>query len=182
MSRILVLLSTVVLLFAAMPPAGAGDIISGEMIIENPWARATPKSAKVGAGYLKMLNIGDNADRLVSAKSDISARVEIHTMKIEGGVMKMRKLADGLAIAPKSEVVLKPGGYHLMFIDLKAPLEEGEDFNVTLEFEKSGDIDVLFKTSGIGGNSPYPNEDPHAGSGHGVTPVTGSSHGSGTGN
>lgn len=144
--------------------AVAGDITVGSLIVENPWARATPKGAKVGAGYLSIFNIGTIGDRLVSAKSDVSERVEIHSMSMTNGIMKMRRLPDGIAIKSKGLVDLKPGGYHLMFIGLKAPLEKDKSFNVTLTFEKTGDIDVLFLTSGIGGNSPYPSEEETSGS------------------
>ncbi len=160
-------------------PALAGDISAGNLIIENPWSRATPKGAKVGAGYLGLINIGTNDDRLVSATSDVSERVEIHTMTMEAGVMKMRRLPDGLPVKARSTVTLKPGGYHLMFIDLKAPLEKDQDFNVTLTFEKTGDIDVLFKTTGIGGQSPYPKDDAAGGSASGS--ASGHSQGSGAG-
>ncbi len=169
MLYVLPILLTFIASAIAVQPAYSGDITSGSMIIENPWSRATPKGAKVGAGYLNILNIGNVADRLVSAQSDISARVEIHTMKIDGGVMKMRKLSDGLVIAPKSEVALKPGGYHLMFMGLKEPLKENQDFNVILTFKNAGQIDILFKTGRIGGSSPYPKEEApsHTGSASG---------------
>jgi len=167
MQRIFFMLAVVAMALSAVLPATAGDTSFGTMIVENPWSRATPKGAKVGAGYMKILNIGDTEDRLIAAESKISERVEIHTMSIDGGIMKMRRLTEGLAIAPKSEAMLKPGGLHLMFVGLKSPLKEGEDFGVTLKFEKAGEVDILFKTSGIGGQSPYPSEDPHAGSASG---------------
>ncbi len=151
-----------------MMPAAAGDIAVGSMIIEKPWARATPKGARVGAGYFGLINIGTADDRLVSATSQVSDRVEIHTVSMDGGVMKMRRLTDGLVVKARGTVTLQPGGHHLMLIGLKAPLQKDQDFNVKLTFEKAGDIDVLFKTTGIGGASPYPADDRVSGSASGT--------------
>ena len=148
-------------------PALAGDITVGSLIVENPWARATPTGAKVGAGYLSIFNIGKVDDRLISATTDISESVEIHSVSITNGIMKMRKLSDGLAIKSKNIVDFKPGGYHLMFLDLKAPLKKEQSFYVTLKFEKTGAINVLFLTSGIGGKSPYTSEKETSGSNSG---------------
>lgn len=133
----------------------AGDIAVKNMIIEKPWARATPKGAKVGAGYLSLINIEATADRLVSASSSVSDRVEIHSMTLSDGIMRMRKLTTGIQIRGRTTVDLKPGGFHLMFVGLKQPLKKAQSFNVTLTFEKAGKVDVLFRTAGIGGQSPY---------------------------
>ena len=168
MLRLFAILSlTAMTALAVTRPAIAGDITVGSLIVENPWARATPKGAKVGAGYLSIFNIGKVDDRLISATTDISKSVEIHSVSMTSGIMKMRKLSDGLAIKSKNLVDFKPGGYHLMFIDLKAPLKKEQSFNVTLKFEKTGEIDVLFLTSGIGGKSPYPSEEETSGSNSG---------------
>ncbi len=165
MYRLLAILGfTALVSLAAVRPIMAGDITVGSLIVENPWSRATPKGAKVGAGYLSIFNIGKIDDRLVSATSEISERVEIHESSIANGIMKMRKITDGLAIKSKNLIDFKPGGYHLMFVGLKAPLKKDQSFNVTLKFEKTGEIDVLFLTSGIGGKSPYPSEEETSGS------------------
>ena len=168
MLRLFAILSlTAMTALAVTRPAIAVDITVGSLIVENPWARATPKGAKVGAGYLSIFNIGKVDDRLISATTDISKSVEIHSVSMTNGIMKMRKLSDGLAIKSKNLVDFKPGGYHLMFIDLKARLKKEQSFNVTLKFEKTGEIDVLFLTSGIGGKSPYPSEEETSGSNSG---------------
>ena len=151
-------IAAALLLVPMSAPATAGDIAVKNMIIEKPWARATPKGAKVGAGYLSLINIAAAAARLVSVTSDVSDRVEIHTMTITDGVMRMRKLSDGLEIRARSTVDLKPGGFHLMFVGLKQPLQKEQSFNVTMTFEKAGKVDVLFRTTGIGGASPYPGD------------------------
>ncbi len=156
--------------FAMLGPFGAaaGDIAVGSIIIEDPWSRATPPGATVAAGYVGVVNIAEAGDRLVGAKSDVAERVEIHSMKIENGIVRMRQLSGGLEIGGRSAVTLKPGGYHLMFIGLKKPLRKGQDFNVTLTFARAGKIDVLFRTGGVGGKSPYPSKDHISGSASGA--------------
>ena len=102
--------------------------------IEDPWARATPPGAKVGAGYMR---IAGGPDRLVGASSPAAGRVELHVTVKEGDVMRMREVK-----AYDIPVELKPGGAHLMFVDLKAPFKEGTRVPVTLRFEKAGEMKV----------------------------------------
>ncbi len=120
----------------------AHDYHAGDIHIVHPWSRATPPAAQVGGGFLKLENKGEAADRLVSASSPVAGRVEIHSMEVTDGVMRMRPLADGLEIKPGATVELAPGGYHLMLMELKQPLKEGERVPLTLTFEKAGSIDV----------------------------------------
>ncbi len=96
----------------------------GELVIGHPWARATPPGAPVAGGFAKITNTGASADRLVSVRFERAGHVEIHEMTMEGDVMKMAELPQGLPIAPGETVELKPGGLHLMFMDLTAPLAE----------------------------------------------------------
>ena len=128
----------------------ASDITVGKIKISKPWSRATPRGAPVGAGYLMVHNMGAEPDRLISGKSIIAERVEFHTMEMTGGVMKMRRLADGLEIPAGKMVELKPGSYHIMFSKLKKPIVKGEKFKATLVFEKSGEVDVEFTPAAIG--------------------------------
>lgn len=125
----------------------------GSIEIVHPWARATPAGAKVGGGYVVLKNDGA-ADRLVSATAEVAGRVEIHEMAMKDGVMTMRPLADGLPVPAHGEVALKPGSYHIMFMDLKAPLKQGESVKGSLTFEKAGTVDVTFKVEGIGASAP----------------------------
>lgn len=135
--------------------AQAGDAIQhGALKIETPWSRATPPGAKVAAGYLTIINTGDVPDRLVAAKTEIAGRTEIHEMTMDNGVMRMRALPDGVAIAPGATEVLKPGGNHVMFMALRAGIKTGDEVKVTLTFEKAGDIDVVFPAAKIGAMSP----------------------------
>ena len=130
-------------------PVQAQDIIAGNLKISTPWARATPKGASVGGGYMTIANSGNAGDRLVGGTSDVSNRLEIHTMSVEGGVMKMRPVA-GVDIKAGQTVEFKPGGYHVMFVGLKQPLEQGQHVKTTLRFEKAGDVAVDFTVKGIG--------------------------------
>ena len=98
--------------------------------------------AGTGAVFLLLVNDGGEADRLVGGKTDAAEVVEIHETVMEGEVMKMRMLPDGLQVPAKGEVLLKPGGYHVMLIGMKQDLKVGDQFTVELQFEKSGTITV----------------------------------------
>ena len=126
----------------------------GALTIESPWARATPGGAKVAGGFMTITNAGKEPDRLIGGSVPVADRFEVHEMAMDGGVMKMRELSKGLEIKPGETVELKPGGYHLMFMDLKSGLKEGQTVKGTLVFEKAGKIDVEFKVGPIGGGAP----------------------------
>ncbi len=132
---------------------GPAAVTLGALRIEQPWSRATPRAAPVAGGYLKITNTGAEPDRLVSVATPVAGKPSIHEMTMDGGVMKMRPLAAGLAIGAGASVELKPGGYHLMFEDLKGGLTEGQTFRATLVFEKAGRIDVEFAVLGMGATS-----------------------------
>ena len=131
-------------------PAQAEDVTVGSLKISAPWARATPKGASIGGGYMKITNTGSAPDRLVGGASDVSSRFEVHEMSMDNGVMKMRPVDKGIEIKPGETVEFKPGGYHVMFIGLKNGLEKGQHVKATLEFEKAGKVDVDFTVEGIG--------------------------------
>ncbi len=116
-------------------------VLAGDLMLSGGFSRATLPNAPVGGGFLTIANQGGD-DRLVSASADVSERVEIHEMAMEGDVMKMRELPDGLPIPAGETVELKPGSYHLMFMGLKDALVEGETVEVTLEFEQAGEVVV----------------------------------------
>ena len=130
-------------------PALAQEFKAGDIVIEKPWARATPKGAEVGSGYLVIQNKGAAPDRLTGGSADFGA-VEVHQMSSESGVSQMRQLKDGLAIPAHGSVGLLPGGYHLMFTHLTHPLTKGESVKATLNFEHAGPIEVEFSVTGIG--------------------------------
>lgn len=138
--------------------AVAHEFKAGAIEIERPWSRATPGGASVAAGYLTLKNTGDAPDRLVSATSDIAGRTEIHDVTMANGVMQMRPLTDGVPIPAGGEIALEPGSSHLMFIDLKHPLREGESFAGTLNFEHAGSVVVTFKVEKAGAAAPSSTE------------------------
>lgn len=139
---------------AAGPAIAAGDYDAGTIHISEPWARATPKGASTGAGYMTITNKGSAPDKVICVSDDASARCQIHTMTMEGGVMKMRPAQDGLEIKAGESVTLKPGGYHVMFEQLKHPLQEGQSLKATLKFEHAGTIEVDYPILATGATAP----------------------------
>lgn len=131
--------------------AAASIVKAGALTIEQPWSRATPGGAKVGGGYLRITNAGTASDRLVGGSFPLASRVEVHDMSMDGDVMRMKPVEGGLEIKPGASVELKPGGTHLMFMDLKEPLKEGQTVKGTLQFEKAGTVNVEFAVRGLGG-------------------------------
>lgn len=134
----------------AVAGAVPGSIKIGDLTVTAPWARATPRGAKVGGGYLKITNNGAAPDRLLGGTASVAGRIEVHEMSMTDGVMRMRPLTGGLEIKPGASVDLAPGGYHLMLMDLKQQLREGETLAATLRFEKAGTVEVTFRIGGIG--------------------------------
>ena len=125
-------------------PALAHGAQVGDIAIGHPYATPSIAGSPNGAAYLASIeNKGAAADRLVRASSPMASRVEIHTMNVDAqGVMRMREI-DGIALAPKAKVQMKPGmGLHLMLIGLKEPLKEDASFPMTLEFERAGKVEV----------------------------------------
>lgn len=133
--------------------AGADTFKAGDITISAPWTRATPGGAKVAGGYLKVTNNGKTPDKLLGGMTSVAGRMEIHEMTMSGGVMQMRPQLAGLEIKPGETVELKPGGFHVMFLDLKRQLKDGETVNATLQFEQAGTVEVTFKVGPIGGSS-----------------------------
>lgn len=139
---------------AAAAPAAAADTTAGTITIKRPWTRVTPPGAKVAGGFMTITNTGKEADRLVGGSAAISGRVEVHEMNMDGGVMKMREVAGGLEIKPGQSVVLMPGSYHVMFMDLKETPVAGTPVKGTLKFEKAGSVDVAYDVAPLGAKSP----------------------------
>lgn len=123
--------------------------VQAQIQIEEPWARATAPGAKVAGGYMVIRNAGESADKLVSASSPVAAKVELHVHINDNGVMKMREVA-GYDVPAKGTFELKPGGAHLMFLDIKRPFKEGEKLAVKLKFEKAGEVSAEFHVGRIG--------------------------------
>jgi copper(I)-binding protein len=127
---------------------------AGSVVVTQPWARATPTSAPVAGGYVTITNTGTEPDRLIGGTTDIAAKLEVHEMSMANGTMTMRPVDGGLEVKPGATVELKPGGYHIMFEQLKHGLTEGDHFKAQLEFAKGGKVDVEFSVRGIGATGP----------------------------
>jgi copper(I)-binding protein len=157
--------SILLLAIAAFAPATqAQEYKAGPIGIEQPWLRATPAGADVAGGYMTLRNTGKEADRLVGGSaSAVAGTFEVHEMKMDGSVMKMRELPNGLEIGPGESVELKPGSYHIMLMGLKRQLKEGERVKGSLTFKKAGTVEVEFTVRGMGsrGGSPA-----HGGAAH----------------
>ena len=130
--------------------ASAHEYKAGSIEIKHPWARATPKGSEVAGGYMKLVNTGTTPDRLIGGTNAVAGKFEIHEMSMDNGVMKMRMLAGGIEIKPGQTVEFKPGSYHLMFVGLKQPLEQGKRVKGTLQFEKAGAVDVEYAVEAVG--------------------------------
>ena len=122
---------------------------AAQLAIEKPWARATAPGARVAGGYMVIRNTGAAADRLLSASSPASEKIEMHVHVNDHGVMKMREVP-GYDVPEKGAFELKPGGAHLMFMDIKRPFKEGEKVPVKLKFEKAGEVNAEFHVGRLG--------------------------------
>lgn len=138
-----------------------------KLTVENAWARATPPGAPVGGAYFTVRN-GGAADKLVGGASPAAARVELHIMSMQDNVMRMRRV-ESIDVPAGQAVELRPGGLHLMLIDLKAPLNAGDTVPLTLRFENAGEVEVRIPVQAMGASGP--------GDGHGRDTADGHGHG-----
>jgi copper(I)-binding protein len=147
-------MKTQLLAFAlGLAVTGAALAQTGGPEVKDAWARATPGKADNGAAYLTIES--PTADRLVSASSPVAKKTELHTMSMQGMVMKMRPLA-GLDIPAGQAVTLKPGGEHIMLLGLNRPLQEGQSFPLTLNFAKAGPRTATVTVEKAGASGPGP--------------------------
>jgi periplasmic copper chaperone A len=121
--------------------------------IGNPWIRASAPGQKIAAGYMTVRNKAGQPDRLVGASSPMAAKVETHVSIKDGDILRMRQVK-GYEIPARGSFELKPGGAHLMFVDIKRPLKEGEKIAAVLKFEKAGEVKVEFQVAPLGGHGP----------------------------
>ncbi|PKM04903.1 MAG: hypothetical protein CVV16_03180 [Gammaproteobacteria bacterium HGW-Gammaproteobacteria-6] len=150
---------TAIVLFASLMalPALAHEFSAGELFIDHPWSRAMPPSAQTGAAYLRIENRGDSADTLLGAETPVAAYTELHEHVHQDGLMKMQQV-QRLSIEPAQALEFQPGGYHIMLFNLQQPLVAGEQFPLTLEFERAGKIDVIVNIDN--GAQPSPAHEP----------------------
>ncbi|OSM01683.1 copper chaperone PCu(A)C [Magnetofaba australis] len=122
--------------------------------VSAAWARASAKMARAGAAFMRIDNTGASDDKLISAAADVSDKVELHTHTMENGMMRMYEVPS-IPVPAGTGAMLQPGGFHVMFIGLHAPLSEGQSFPLTLNFEKTGKQTVMVhvKAPGAMGHS-----------------------------
>jgi periplasmic copper chaperone A len=118
--------------------------------VTQAWARATPEAAPVAGAFMTIVNESDQADRLLAVESAIAEQVEIHEMRHEDGMMKMREMENGVPVPAHGTLELKPGGYHLMLVRPVKPLQEGDQFSATLVFEHAGRQEAHFDVRALG--------------------------------
>ena len=138
----------------AAAPLLAQSAASVTLAVGHSWTRETAPGQSVGGGFMTITNKGGQDDRLLSASSPAARDVQIHTVNMDGGVMRMRPLAAGLAIPAGKAVMLKPGGYHLMLMGLRQPLKRGGSVPVTLRFQRAGEVRVQLQVQPIGASGP----------------------------
>lgn len=119
------------------------------IVVERPWARATPAGAKSGVVYLTLINNGGSGDNLLSATTPVADQIQFHSASEENGVSRMREMRT-VEVAPGARVTFSPGGLHIMVVGLKQPLKEGQNFPLTLNFEKAGKIDLRVPIAKVG--------------------------------
>lgn len=151
--RTLMAAATVAALTATAAPADEMHI--GDLTVTGAWTRATAPSMRNGGAFLTIRNAGSADDRLVGASTPAAARTELHTHRMEAGVMKMRPVEGGIPVPAGGTAELRPGGYHVMMMGLQAPLAEGSAIALTLTFEKAGSVtlDVPVLAAGAQGGT-----------------------------
>ena len=142
-------LSACLLAMLSMQSISADEYRLGHLQINDPYTRTTPPMAAVAGGFMTVTNNGTESDTFLGGSAGFVEAVEIHEMSMADGIMKMRRLENGLQIAPNETVELKPGGYHLMLIKPSKPMKEGDKHKITLSFKQAGDIEVELEVKDI---------------------------------
>ena len=130
----------------------ADPALSSSITIENAFARASIGTARNSAAFMSITNHSDKEDRLLGVKTKIASKSSLHNHINDNGIMKMRQV-EYLIIAGNNSFELKPGGFHIMLLRLKAPLIEGNQFNLTLIFKNAGEISVSVRIKKLGAMS-----------------------------
>ena len=144
-------LKPMIVLALSLMTAGTALAQSGGLVVKDAWARATPGGAQTGAAYATI--VSPTADRLVAVASPVAKTVQLHSMSMEGAVMRMRPVA-AIDIPAGQPVMLKPGGFHIMLDGLNQPLREKQTFPLTLSFEKAGPQQVTVTVEKAGSMGP----------------------------
>jgi len=149
MKRIGTVLSAFLLALAVYGQVHAQTPDAKPIVVDHPWARATPAGAKTGAAYMTLINNGSAGDRLLGATTPVADKIRFHSVSEDNGVSRMREMHD-VAVAPGARVAFSPGGMHVMLVGLKQPLKEGQTFPLNLTFEKAGKVDVTVSVAKVG--------------------------------
>jgi periplasmic copper chaperone A len=150
------------LVAAAALPARAEDYRAGDLRIERPWARATAGNSRIGAAYFTIEDVGTAPDTLLRVATPLAAAAELHAHSMQNNVMQMRPVA-AIEIHPGTPTVLQPGGLHVMLVDLKQPLKEGDRLPLTLEFERAGKVEIMVSVGKAGARGPADTPAGHGG-------------------
>ena len=159
------LVATLTLSAATLTLAHAADFKAGSLEINDLWVRGSVPGQTNGAGYMQINNPTGVSDRLLSAQSDASNRLELHTVITENGVAKMRQVP-AIDVPAKGSAKLAPGGFHLMFLQLTGPFKQGDSVPVVLKFEKAGEVRVNFTVKPSTFNPGSAGEQGHGGMKH----------------
>lgn len=142
------------LFLLALALGSASPLAAGPIRLENPWLRETFAAAATGAGYVVIRNDGKTPDKLLGGTTPVADRVELHSMSMDGGIMRMRALLDGVAVPAGGVAALRSGGQHLMLIGLKRPLKRGETIEIRLRFARAGIVPARFRVEPVDYSPP----------------------------
>ena len=123
----------------------------GDVAITDAWARATPGGAQTAAAYATLE--APAGDRLTGVSTPAAQKTDLHSMTMDGGVMKMRQV-DGIDLPAGQAVTLKPGGYHIMLTGLATPLQAGQSFALIFTFAKAGPREASVAVRKVGAMGP----------------------------
>jgi len=143
------LISALLLALVSSGQVCAQTSVPNTIVVEHPWARATPAGTMIGATYLTLTNSGSTGDRLLSATTPVADKIQFHSVSEENGVSRMREMR-AVEVVPGAKVTFSPGGMHIMLVGLKQPLKEGQVFPLTLNFEKASKVDVMVSVAKVG--------------------------------
>ena len=130
------------------------EAATSQIAITNPWSRETADGQDAGGAFMTITNSGTGTDRLIGGSTPVAGEVQVHTVDMTDGVMRMRQLEDGLEVPAGGSVTLKPGSFHIMLMQLSQPLEQGETIPITLIFEKAGPVEVELVVEPVGSQGP----------------------------
>ena len=145
----LLFLAAALLLALSLSNQTHAQTSTNTITVEQAWARATPGGARTGAAYMTLMNSGASADRLLSATTPVADQVQFHKQTEDNGVSRMREVHN-VELSPGGKIIFKPGDMHMMIVGIKQPLQEGQTFPLTLQFEKAGKIDVTVPIEKVG--------------------------------